>query len=243
MTPATTTSTSRPATRPASDGCDGAGRSPQPRAGRTPAPRRRPPRFVRAARAAPTARHRHDHRDGTGGAARRPRSGRGRRPGDRHLGQRGARRVPRHAVDRHGHHRRGHRRTRPVGVVGRRDRHRQRPRRQRRRGRPGSRDDPRRGSQRVVVVATLPDSDAHAGRTETSLLLAIDPASSICGAGAGRSSARRHRPRAATPRVFAVSPSGVLGDPTGATLEEGRDLLDKLTGDLVAAVDDARNTW
>ena len=43
--------------------------------------------------------------------------------------------------------------------------------------------------------------------------------------------------------VGAVSPSGVLGDPTGATLGDGRDLLDKLTNDLVAAVDDARNTW
>ncbi len=43
--------------------------------------------------------------------------------------------------------------------------------------------------------------------------------------------------------VRAVSPNGVLGDPAGATLEEGRDLLDTLTDDLVAAVDDARNTW
>jgi creatinine amidohydrolase/Fe(II)-dependent formamide hydrolase-like protein len=43
--------------------------------------------------------------------------------------------------------------------------------------------------------------------------------------------------------VRPVSPTGVLGDPSDATLEEGRDLLDNLTDDLVTAVDDARNTW
>ena len=43
--------------------------------------------------------------------------------------------------------------------------------------------------------------------------------------------------------VRAVSPTGVLGNPADATLEEGRDLLDTLTDDLVTAVDDARNTW
>jgi creatinine amidohydrolase len=43
--------------------------------------------------------------------------------------------------------------------------------------------------------------------------------------------------------IAAVSPSGVLGDPSDATLGEGRDLLDTLTDDLVSAVDDALNTW
>jgi len=37
--------------------------------------------------------------------------------------------------------------------------------------------------------------------------------------------------------VRAVSPNGVLGDPTGASAEEGRALLDELVGDLVVAVD------
>jgi creatinine amidohydrolase len=37
--------------------------------------------------------------------------------------------------------------------------------------------------------------------------------------------------------VRAVSPTGVLGDPTGATAEEGKALLDKLTGQLVSQVD------
>jgi creatinine amidohydrolase/Fe(II)-dependent formamide hydrolase-like protein len=43
--------------------------------------------------------------------------------------------------------------------------------------------------------------------------------------------------------VGAVSPTGVLGDPTDATLEAGRNLLEMLTDDRVAAVDEARNTW
>ena len=41
----------------------------------------------------------------------------------------------------------------------------------------------------------------------------------------------------------AVSSNGVLGDPTAATLSEGTQLLDILTDDLVASVDDARRTW
>ena len=36
--------------------------------------------------------------------------------------------------------------------------------------------------------------------------------------------------------VRAVSPSGVLGDPTGATADEGRALLESLTDDLLAFV-------
>jgi creatinine amidohydrolase len=87
--------------------------------------------------------------------------------------------------------------------------------------------------------------DAHAGHTETSLMLAID---------AGRVAMRLAERGETRPLeeidvelrcrgVGAVSPSGVLGDPTSATLEHGRTLLDMLTTDLVAAVGDARNTW
>lgn len=87
--------------------------------------------------------------------------------------------------------------------------------------------------------------DAHAGRTETSLMLAIDPGL-VDLAVARPGDLRPFADLAADLRrdgVRAVSHSGVLGDPTDATLEEGRDLLDKLTDDLVATVDDARNTW
>ena len=37
--------------------------------------------------------------------------------------------------------------------------------------------------------------------------------------------------------VAAVSPNGILGDPTGATPEEGQRLLDALATDLIACVE------
>jgi mycofactocin system creatininase family protein len=91
----------------------------------------------------------------------------------------------------------------------------------------------------------VPGGDAHAGRTETSLMLAIRAslvATGLAVPGELRplseisADLRRHG-------VRALSPNGVLGNPADATLEEGRDLLDTLTDDLVSAVDDARNTW
>lgn len=91
----------------------------------------------------------------------------------------------------------------------------------------------------------VPGGDAHAGRTETSLLLAIEPA--LVDVRRATPGVLRPLPEIAPVLrrlgVRVVSPTGVLGDPRDATLEEGRDLLDTLTGDLVAAVDDARNSW
>jgi mycofactocin system creatininase family protein len=82
--------------------------------------------------------------------------------------------------------------------------------------------------------------DAHAGRTETSLMLAIRPdLVRTDHLAAGEPSAIAdiaHRLRSAG--VKAVSASGVLGDPTAATLDEGIRLLDLLTDDLVASVED-----
>jgi creatinine amidohydrolase/Fe(II)-dependent formamide hydrolase-like protein len=37
--------------------------------------------------------------------------------------------------------------------------------------------------------------------------------------------------------VRAVSPSGILGDPTGASADEGRRILTRWTNDLLAAFD------
>jgi creatinine amidohydrolase len=84
-------------------------------------------------------------------------------------------------------------------------------------------------------------ADAHAGRTETSLLLALRP-----------EAVRMERaepgnllpladllPELQAGGMGAVSPNGVLGDPTGATAAEGAALLDELTADLIAAVDEA----
>jgi creatinine amidohydrolase len=80
--------------------------------------------------------------------------------------------------------------------------------------------------------------DAHAGRTETSLLLAIRP-----------DLVRQDRaaPGATAPLasiagqlraggVRAVASNGVLGDPTGASAAEGVALLDGLVTDLATAV-------
>jgi creatinine amidohydrolase len=91
----------------------------------------------------------------------------------------------------------------------------------------------------------VPDGDAHAGHTETSLMLAIEPALvDVLSATPGE---LRPLPEIEddlrTGGIRSISPSGVLGDPTDATLEHGRDLLDILTDDLVTAVDEARRSW
>jgi creatinine amidohydrolase len=81
--------------------------------------------------------------------------------------------------------------------------------------------------------------DAHAGRTETSLLLAVAPGTvrldaSVPGDPRPLSAVMGELRRGG---VAAVSPNGVLGDPTGATAEEGERLLDMLAADLVASVE------
>lgn len=94
-----------------------------------------------------------------------------------------------------------------------------------------------RGEGRAVRAWSwaLPGADAHAGRTETSLLLAIAPATvRLERAVPGRTepidelfdALRAHG-------VVGVSPNGVLGDPTGASAVEGEALLERLVGDLV----------
>lgn len=83
----------------------------------------------------------------------------------------------------------------------------------------------------------MPGADAHAGRTETSLLLALDPVA-----------VGDDRPRGAVAPlpellpalraggVASVSPNGVLGDAAGASAGEGRALLRSLVDDLLAAI-------
>jgi creatinine amidohydrolase len=81
-------------------------------------------------------------------------------------------------------------------------------------------------------------SDLHAGRTETSLVLAID--SSLVRIGAAERGDTRSLaellPELRVQGVRAVSPNGVLGDPAGASARDGRRLLADLTDDLAAAV-------
>ncbi|MGH3321219.1 MAG: mycofactocin biosynthesis peptidyl-dipeptidase MftE [Streptosporangiaceae bacterium] len=80
--------------------------------------------------------------------------------------------------------------------------------------------------------------DAHAGRTETALMLAL----ASDDVRLDRAEAGNAAPLAELIEVIraasvrAVSPNGVLGDPAGATAAEGRVLFDRLADDLVAAV-------
>jgi creatinine amidohydrolase len=81
--------------------------------------------------------------------------------------------------------------------------------------------------------------DAHAGRTETSMMLTIDPAAvRLADAAAGRTEpladllAELRRDG-----VRAVSANGVLGDPAGASAAEGHRRLDAAAARIAAAVE------
>lgn len=99
-----------------------------------------------------------------------------------------------------------------------------------------------RSEQRKVLAwwPRVKDGDAHAGYTETSLMLAIAP-----------DLVRMHRVERGNTEpladlmdemieggVRAVSPNGILGDPRQANESHGRTLFTHLSIDLVAAVDE-----
>ena len=94
---------------------------------------------------------------------------------------------------------------------------------------------------RTVAVWTATEfmGDAHAGRTETSLMLALDPAAVRLGrAAAGETRALSVLlPALQREGVRAVSANGVLGNPDGACAAEGERLLDELTDSLVRSFD------
>lgn len=78
-------------------------------------------------------------------------------------------------------------------------------------------------------------ADMHAGRVETSLMLAIDPGlvrleRAVAGPDTTIDELRTHG-------VARVSPSGVLGDPEGASGGEGERLIARFVEDLVHAVE------
>ena len=81
--------------------------------------------------------------------------------------------------------------------------------------------------------------DAHAGVTETSLLLHLDPdAVSLDLAEPGeRRPVGELMERLRVDGVRSVSRNGVLGDPRGATAAEGRRLLEALIAECGAAID------
>ena len=94
------------------------------------------------------------------------------------------------------------------------------------------------GDDLLVLLPTFPGADAHAGRTETSMLLALDPSlvrkdEAMAGNTAPLSELAADLRSGG---VAAVSANGVLGDPTGASAHEGEVLLagaaDRLSAQL-----------
>ena len=94
------------------------------------------------------------------------------------------------------------------------------------------------GRRALAWLPTVPGGDAHAGRTETSLLLALAPASvRLDEAEPGDTRPLADvMPELRSGGVAAVSRNGVLGDPRGASAAEGERLLAALADDLVRAV-------
>jgi creatinine amidohydrolase len=93
-------------------------------------------------------------------------------------------------------------------------------------------------SRDVLVFRPRWSGDAHAGHVETSIQLALRPDA----VALDRAEPGNTRPLAALlPElrrggVRAVSPTGVLGDPTGATEPDGRRILDELAAQLSARI-------
>jgi creatinine amidohydrolase len=87
----------------------------------------------------------------------------------------------------------------------------------------------------VWVACGVPGQDAHAGREETSLMLLLEPHNvrmhlAVTGA---QEPLRDLMPVLVEGGVHAVSPSGVLGNPIGATAQEGNDLMRRISGEIV----------
>ncbi len=84
----------------------------------------------------------------------------------------------------------------------------------------------------------VPGADAHAGRTETSILLAIAPdVVALDRAEPGNTAPLAELlPAMRAGSVRAVSGNGVLGDPTGASADEGHHLLARMADALAATL-------
>lgn len=94
-----------------------------------------------------------------------------------------------------------------------------------------------RGEGRSVFVCgcVAPGADLHAGRTETSLMMHLAPdLVRVADASAGPvESADALLPLLRAGGVASVSPTGVLGDPTGATPREGQQLYQHMVRRIV----------
>jgi mycofactocin precursor peptide peptidase len=95
------------------------------------------------------------------------------------------------------------------------------------------------GRQCHVWHAGLPGGDAHAGRTETSVMLALAPSEVLHGlAGPGETRPLADiMPALRAGGVRALSPNGVLGDPSGASAAESGRLLALLVAGLAETLD------
>src|SRR5262249_9584288 len=99
--------------------------------------------------------------------------------------------------------------------------------------------------RRVLPWSPSVEGDAHAGRTETAVLLALAPSvvrMERAEAGATAPPAELMAARRAG-GVASVAANGVLGDPTSASADEGRRMLDAMSVALIAAVADWRAAW
>jgi creatinine amidohydrolase len=97
-------------------------------------------------------------------------------------------------------------------------------------------------SRDAVVFMPRWDGEPHAGRAETSMLLALQPHTvhpERIEAG-NTAPLAQLLPQLRAGGLRSVTANGVLGDPTGANPDEGAVLLDKLAGELCAAVADWR---
>jgi mycofactocin precursor peptide peptidase len=92
----------------------------------------------------------------------------------------------------------------------------------------------REGRDVAWFACFVPGGDAHAGRTETALLLALAPdlvRSDVAEPG-NTAPLAELLPALRAGGVAAVSANGVLGDPAGASAEEGEQLLTLMAGRL-----------
>lgn len=97
------------------------------------------------------------------------------------------------------------------------------------------------GRDAAWLPCAVPGADAHAGHTETSLLLHLSPADvAMDRAEPGNTAPIADlMPQLRSGGMLAATPNGILGDPTGATAEEG----ERLFADLVRRAGKAIENW
>jgi creatinine amidohydrolase len=93
-------------------------------------------------------------------------------------------------------------------------------------------------SRKVLLFQPRWDGDPHAGHPETSIMLHLDPARVHMDRAVPGDTRPLSEiwPQLRSGGVRAVSETGILGDPTGATAEAGRELFDGLAAELIQVV-------